>query len=61
VAEWTEIQQPAPDTFLDHWKMYFDGSLKLGGAGAGVLFISPKEKHLKYVLQIVWQATNNEA
>jgi hypothetical protein len=44
VAEWTEIQQPRSDTFLDHWKMYFDGSLKLGGAGAGVLFISPEGK-----------------
>jgi hypothetical protein len=40
MAEWTEIQQPTPDAFLDHWKMYFDGSLKLGGASAGVLFIS---------------------
>jgi hypothetical protein len=50
VAEWTEIQQPAPDAFLDHWKMYFDGSLKLGRAGIGILFISPEEKLLKYVL-----------
>ena len=41
--------------------MYFDGSLKLGGAGAGVLLISPDGKQLKYVLQILWQATNNEA
>jgi ribonuclease HI len=41
--------------------MYFDGSLKLGGAGAGVLFISLEGKQLKYVLQILWQATNNEA
>jgi ribonuclease HI len=61
VAEWIEIQQPTPDAFLDHWKMYFDGPLKLGGAGVGVLFISPKGKQLKYVLQILWQATNNEA
>jgi hypothetical protein len=44
MAEWTEIQQPASDAFLDHWKMYFDGSLKLGGAGAGVLFISLERK-----------------
>jgi hypothetical protein len=44
MAEWIEIQQPALDTFLDHWKMYFDGSLKLGGAGVGVLFISPYGK-----------------
>jgi hypothetical protein len=31
--------------------MYLDGSLKLGGAGAGVLFIPPDEKQLKYVLK----------
>ena len=41
--------------------MYFDGSMKLEGAGAGVLFISPKGEQLKYVLQILWKATNNEA
>jgi ribonuclease HI len=61
VAEWTELQQPTPDAILDHWKMYFDESLKLGGVGTSVLFISPNGKQLKYVLQILWQATNNEA
>jgi ribonuclease HI len=61
VVEWTEIQQPTPETILDHWKMYFDGSLKLGEASAGVLFISLDGKQLKYVLQILWQAKNNEA
>jgi hypothetical protein len=30
--------------------MYFDGSLKLGGAGVGVLFISLEGKQLKYIL-----------
>jgi hypothetical protein len=60
VAEWMKLQQPTPDTILEHWKMYFDGSLKLGGARAGVLFISPDGKQLKYVLHILWQATNNE-
>ena len=50
VAEWTEIQQPMSNIILDHWKTYFDGSLKLGGAGAGVLLISPDRKQLKYVL-----------
>ena len=44
IAEWTEIQQPTSTVIIDHWKMYFDGSLKLGGAGAGVLFISPNGK-----------------
>jgi ribonuclease HI len=41
--------------------MYFDGSLKQGGAGTGVLFISPDRKQVKYVLQILWPNTNNEA
>jgi hypothetical protein len=50
LAEWIEIQQPTLDPFLDHWKMYFNGSLKLGRAGAGVLFISSEGKQLKFVL-----------
>jgi hypothetical protein len=33
--------------------MYFDGSLKLDGGDAGVLFISPRGEQLKYVLQIL--------
>jgi ribonuclease HI len=41
--------------------MYFDGSLNLEGAGAGVLFISPHGDHLKYVLQIHYKASNNGA
>jgi ribonuclease HI len=41
--------------------MYFDGSLKLEGAGAGVLLISPTSEQLKYVLQIFWKVSNNEA
>jgi ribonuclease HI len=41
--------------------MYFDGSLILDGAGAGVLLISPTSKQLKYVLQIFWKVLNNEA
>ena len=40
--------------------MYFDGSLKLEGGGAGVLFISPKGEQLKYVLQILFEVSNNE-
>jgi hypothetical protein len=53
IVEWTEIQQPTLTVILDHWKIYFDGSLKLGGADASVLFISPDGKQLKYVLQIL--------
>ena len=41
--------------------MYFDGSLKLDGGGAGILFISPMGEQLKYVLQILFEVSNNEA
>jgi ribonuclease HI len=41
--------------------MYFDGSLKLDGGGAGLLFISPRGEQLMYVLQILWEISNNEA
>ena len=61
VAEWTEIQDPPPDTRSEHWIMYFDGSLNRDGAGAGVLFISSKGEQLKYVLQLLFKATNNAA
>jgi hypothetical protein len=52
MAEWRENQLPTPTERPEHWVMYFDGSLKLEGAGAGVLLISPMGEQLKYVLQI---------
>jgi hypothetical protein len=61
MAKWRENQIPIPVDKLEHWTMYFDGSLKLDGGGAGVLFILPKGKQLKYVLQILWEVSNNEA
>ena len=42
--------------------MFFDGSKRQQGAGAGVVLISPKGTKLKYVLQINFShASNNEA
>jgi ribonuclease HI len=61
MAEWRENQIPTPADKPEHWTMYFDGSLKLDGGGAGVLFISPIGEQLKYVLQILWEVSNNEA
>jgi ribonuclease HI len=61
MAEWWENQLPTPTERPEHWVMYFDGSLKLEGAGAGVLLISPTGEQLKYVLQIFWKVSNNEA
>jgi hypothetical protein len=50
MAEWRENQIPTPVDKPEHWTMYFDGSLKLDGSSAGVLFISPRGEQLKYVL-----------
>jgi ribonuclease HI len=39
--------------------MYFDGSLMKSTAGAGLLFISPLRKHVRYVLCLHFPASNN--
>jgi ribonuclease HI len=41
--------------------MFFNGSLMKTGAGAGLLFISPLGKHLRYVLRLHFPASNNVA
>jgi ribonuclease HI len=41
--------------------MYFDGSLKIDGAGASVLFISPNKDKLRYVPRLHFPASNNTA
>jgi hypothetical protein len=42
MAERRENQVPTPVDKPEHWTIYFDGSLKLDGSGAGVQFISPQ-------------------
>ena len=39
--------------------MYFDGSLMVEGAGAGIMLISSTGERLKYVLQIYFPVSNN--
>ena len=39
--------------------MYFDGTLNINGAGAGILFITPTKDKLQYVLRIHFPASNN--
>jgi ribonuclease HI len=41
--------------------MYFDGSLMKTGAGAGLLFISPLEIHMRYVIRLHFASSNNVA
>jgi hypothetical protein len=40
MAEWRENQLSTPTERPEDWVMYFDSSLKLEGAGAGVLFVT---------------------
>jgi ribonuclease HI len=61
VAEWVDTQLPTAPIQPELWTMYFDGSLMKTGAGAGVLFISPLGKHLRYVLCLHFPTSNNVA
>jgi ribonuclease HI len=61
VAEWVDTQLPTALIQPELWTMFFDGSLMKTGAGAGLLFISPLGKHLRYVLRLHFPASNNVA
>jgi hypothetical protein len=61
MVEWRENQVEAPINKPEHWVMCFDGSVKLGAGGAGVLFISPRGEQLKYMFQILFEVSSNEA
>jgi ribonuclease HI len=61
-VEWLELQNTGPPDLSSVWTMYFDGSKRVQGAGAGVVLISPQGDKLKYVLRMSFpQASNNEA
>jgi hypothetical protein len=47
-AEWLELQNTGPPDLSSVWTMYFDGSKRVEGAGAGVVLISPQGDKLKY-------------
>jgi ribonuclease HI len=61
VAEWVDTQLPTDPIQPELWTMFFDRSLMKTGAGAGLLFISPLGKHLRYVLRLHFPASNNVA
>jgi ribonuclease HI len=61
VAEWVDTQLPTALIQPELWSMYFDGSLMKTGAGAGLLFISPLGKHLRYVMRLHFSTSNNMA
>jgi hypothetical protein len=61
-AEWLKLQNTGPPDLSSVWTMYFDGSERVQGVGAGVILISPQGDKLKYMLRMsIPQASNNEA
>jgi ribonuclease HI len=61
ISEWTEQQIPENPKLVEVWKLYFDGSLRLQGAGGDILFIAPREDQLNYALQFLFPTSNNAA
>jgi ribonuclease HI len=61
IVEWIDLSAPLDQGLLEYWKMHFDGSLNIDGAGAGMLFISPNKDELCYILRLHFLASNNTA
>jgi hypothetical protein len=59
IIEWTDMNTPVSDSSPEHWKIYFDGSLNIDSARAGVYFTSPSRDRLSYVLRIHFKGSNN--
>jgi hypothetical protein len=61
VNEWTDTQLPPPQIQAECWTLYFDGSVMKTGVGAGLLFISPLEEHMRYAVRLHFPASKNMA
>jgi ribonuclease HI len=61
VAEWTDTQLPPPQIQAECWTLYFDSSVMKTGVGAGVLFVSPLEEHMRYAVRLHFPASNSMA
>jgi ribonuclease HI len=59
LAEWVDTQLPTTPIQAELWTMYFDGSLMKTGEGAGLLFISPLGKHVRYVIRLHFPTSKN--
>ncbi|KAM2382432.1 hypothetical protein ACFXTH_040119 [Malus domestica] len=65
-ADW-KISDDLPDEevfYIDifpRWTMFFDGSARANGAGAGVVFMSPQRQILPYSFQLSELCSNNVA
>ena len=61
IAEWTEVQTPPTVVDQKYWTMYFDGSLMKKGASVGLVFVSPLEVRMRYIVRLHFPSSNNVA
>ena len=61
IVEWTEVQMPPAVVDQEYWTMYFDGSLMKKGTGTGLVFISPLEICMRYMVYLHFPSSNNVA
>jgi ribonuclease HI len=59
VVEWMDTQPPPLQVQAECWTLYFDGSVTKIGAGAGLLFITPLGKHMRYAVFLHFPMSNN--
>jgi ribonuclease HI len=59
VTEWTDTQLPLLQIQAECWTLFFDGSVMKTGVGAGLLYISPLEAHMRYAVRLHFPASNN--
>jgi hypothetical protein len=54
--------EPRVPVFTEpHWTLFFDGSARQQGGGAGVVLIDPSGDQVKYMVHLEFKATNNMA
>jgi hypothetical protein len=54
--------EPRGPVFTEpHWTLFFDGSTRQQGGGAGVVLIDPSGDQVKYMVCLEFKATNNMA
>jgi hypothetical protein len=55
------LEHGAPAFTGPHWTLFFDGSSRGQGVGAGVLLLAPQGDQFKYMVHLDFKATNNMA
>jgi len=61
VVEWTEARLPPKPVDEEYWVMHFDGSVKRTGAGVGLVFTSPRNVRIRYLIRLHFPTSNNAA